>query len=542
MSTENSRSDFATQIRDQLRVVREQKWLVLLCVLATTGGAYLYAHDQHKEYRATAKVLVQQNNLATELFNPGEFGTDPLRQAATDTQLANLPAVRLAAAKSLHLRRAPDNVQASGEGDANVIAMTVEDRNPKLTARYANAYASTFIKFRAAANKRRYATVLAVVKARLKTALHSHAPKAQRTRLTDQARQLTLVSQVQTGDAQVVQTAGIPGAPFKPRLVRTLIAGAIIGLLLGILLAFLRDRLDRHVKSEEQVRELFPGVPVIGTIPTPRRGAKAMARTLESFHNLEANVGLLSPNERLRSLLVTSASPGEGKSTVAANLALALGAHGRSPVVVEADLRRPALSERLKVETDSDTGVSRILVGEATLERSLRRVIAVPSRNGKGPAVAIGPVRAFAPEPAGAAERPPARDPARRGARAQRHGHRRRPADGRVQRHAAGGPARGRRHRRGAARPLAPRRDRALQVPAREHRHPAGGRRGAGRRHHVGGLLLLLIGRGRWASPRSHRLVRDSLTGSSPPLRGPWSAWRSRWAREYCSAPTRSSH
>jgi len=397
MSTENSRSDFATQIRDLLRVVREQKWLVLLCVLATTGGAYLYAHDQHKEYRATAKVLVQQNNLATELFNPGEFGTDPLRQAATDTQLANLPAVRLAAAKSLHLRRAPDNVQASGEGDANVIAMTVEDRNPKLTARYANAYASTFIKFRAAANKRRYATVLAVVKARLKTALHSHAPKAQRTRLTDQARQLTLVSQVQTGDAQVVQTAGIPGAPFKPRLVRTLIAGAIIGLLLGILLAFLRDRLDRHVKSEEQVRELFPGVPVIGTIPTPRRGAKAMARTLESFHNLEANVGLLSPNERLRSLLVTSASPGEGKSTVAANLALALGAHGRSPVVVEADLRRPALSERLKVETDSDTGVSRILVGEATLERSLRRVIAVPSRNGKGPAVAIAGDLALVP-------------------------------------------------------------------------------------------------------------------------------------------------
>ena len=66
-------------------------------------------------------------------------------------------------------------------------------------------------------------------------------------------------------------------------------------------------------------------------------------------------------------------------------------------MVVEADLRRPALSERLKVETDSDTGVSRILVGEATLERSLRRVIAVPSRNGKGPAVAIAGDLALVP-------------------------------------------------------------------------------------------------------------------------------------------------
>ena len=138
MPTENSRSDFATQIRDQLRMLREQKWLVMLCVLATTGAAYIYAHDQRKEYRATAKVLVQQNNLTTELFNPGEPGTDPVRQAATDTQLAGLPTLQAQVAKNLKLRRPPDKVQASGEGDANVIAITVEDRAPGLTARYAN--------------------------------------------------------------------------------------------------------------------------------------------------------------------------------------------------------------------------------------------------------------------------------------------------------------------------------------------------------------------------------------------------------------------
>src|SRR4051812_986495 len=110
MPNESQRSDFATQIRDQLRVLREQKWLVLLCVLATTGAAYAYAHSQRKEYRATAKVLVQQNNLTTQLFSAGEPGTDPVRQAATDAQLARLPELQAEVARKLHVSRPPDAI------------------------------------------------------------------------------------------------------------------------------------------------------------------------------------------------------------------------------------------------------------------------------------------------------------------------------------------------------------------------------------------------------------------------------------------------
>jgi tyrosine-protein kinase len=389
MPTENQRSDFASQIRDQFRVLREQKWLVLLCVVATVGAAYAYAHQQRKEYRTTSKVLVQQSNLTTALFNPVEAGPDPVRQAATDAQLAKLPALHASVAKKLSLDRPPDGVNASGEGDANVIAITVEDRDPQLAARYANAAATEFIKFRAKANKRRYEQVLGIVKSRLKTARRTDAPASERRRLAEQARQLTLVSSLQSGDAQVVQNADVPGDPFEPKVVRTLVAGLIVGLLLGLLLAFLRDRLDRRLKSEEQVRSLFPLTPVIGSIPRSARGAKAKALTMESFHTLEANVGLLSPNGRYRSLLITSAGPGEGKSTVAANLALAIGAHGRSSIVLEADLRRPALSNKLKIEAAPETGVSRILVGDSTLDASLLRTPVEPARNGDGPRMSL---------------------------------------------------------------------------------------------------------------------------------------------------------
>jgi receptor protein-tyrosine kinase len=157
----------------------------------------------------------------------------------------------------------------------------------------------------------------------------------------------------------------------------------IFGLLLGLALAVLRDKLDRRVKNEEHIRELLPDVPIIGVIPKRRRGAKGQALVSEGFHNLQTNVGLVSPNGHARTLLITSASPGDGKSTVTANLALAMSAHGRSPIIIEADLRRPSLSAALGIEGEG--GVSRILTGDATMEGSLRRATVEPSKNGQGP-------------------------------------------------------------------------------------------------------------------------------------------------------------
>jgi receptor protein-tyrosine kinase len=209
----------------------------------------------------------------------------------------------------------------------------------------------------------------------------------ERTRLREQARQLQLLTTLQTGDAQVVQRADVPTVPFKPRRVRTLIGGLLIGLLVGLALAFLRDKLDRRLKNQDTLHELLPDVPVIGSIPRLGRGAKTRQLAEESFHNLQANVSFLTPDSRLRSVLITSAAPGEGKSTVTANLAIALAAHGGSPIVLEADLRRPALSNVLKL--DREVGVSRILAGDGTVAASVKRTPVESSRNGDGPAIVL---------------------------------------------------------------------------------------------------------------------------------------------------------
>jgi capsular exopolysaccharide synthesis family protein len=110
--------------------------------------------------------------------------------------------------------------------------------------------------------------------------------------------------------------------------------------------------------------------------------------TAEGFHTLQANLSLLAHGRPLKTLLVTSAAPGEGKSTVALNLALAMVEKGESALVIDADLRRPSLTARVKAEAPA--GVSTILSGQGTLEESVQGRTVEPSRNGSGPSIALG--------------------------------------------------------------------------------------------------------------------------------------------------------
>jgi capsular exopolysaccharide synthesis family protein len=177
--------------------------------------------------------------------------------------------------------------------------------------------------------------------------------------------------------------------------VRNVVLGVIIGLLLGLGLAFLRDRLDRRVKNEDQVKGLLPEVPLIGLVPEPRRGRASRVMTAEGYHTLQANLVLLGRDRELRTILITSAYPGEGKSTVAANLALAMIEKGQSALVIDADLRRPALSQR--VQADARVGVSKILAGQATIDTSVQERAVEPSRNGDGPSIALAGPLAIVP-------------------------------------------------------------------------------------------------------------------------------------------------
>jgi capsular exopolysaccharide synthesis family protein len=354
------------------------------CLVLTTFAAAAYTATRHKEYEATAKLLLQTENVGGTIAGTGLGAQDPNRQAATDAQLVSLPSVAARVTRQLGEPLRTAAVRTSTGSDSNLLNVTVTDRDPKRAARFANEFGRQFIGFRRDTTRERYKRALRTVQTQLAQARPKTPDFIQ---LRAQVKQLRLLVSLQTGDAQLVQQANVPRAAVRPKPVRNIALGVIFGLLLGLALAFLRDRLDRRIKNEEQLDAFFPGVPIVALVPEPRRRRASRLMTAEGYHTLQANLRLLVRDRPLQTLLITSATPGEGKSTVALNLALAANERGQTALVLDADLRRPSLTERLKA--DRRVGVASILAGEGSVATSVQERPAEASRNGKGPSIAL---------------------------------------------------------------------------------------------------------------------------------------------------------
>jgi capsular exopolysaccharide synthesis family protein len=175
----------------------------------------------------------------------------------------------------------------------------------------------------------------------------------------------------------VVDTAKLPARPSEPQVLRNIVLGLAVGLLAGGGAAVVAARLDRSVKDGDEASALV-GAPLVGTIQrdqalnkthtTDRRGD---SRTAEDYRQLRNNLRFLEVDDPPRVIMVSSAVPAEGKTTLVINLALALAEAGQRVVVVEADLRRPKVTSYLGMV--GGVGLTNVLTGTAYLEEVLQQ-------------------------------------------------------------------------------------------------------------------------------------------------------------------------
>lgn len=180
-------------------------------------------------------------------------------------------------------------------------------------------------------------------------------------------------------DARIVveQRAAVPTNPVTPNRRRNLLYGLVGGVALGLGLALVRERLDNTVKDRETL-EAITGVGLVGSIPLAGELRNSMlisfegdnSSAAESFRKLRTNLQFLNVDNPPRVIVVTSASPGEGKSTTGINIALALAEAEHNVVLVDGDLRRPSVHKRLKLA--GSVGFSTVLSGAATLPEVLQ--------------------------------------------------------------------------------------------------------------------------------------------------------------------------
>lgn len=175
----------------------------------------------------------------------------------------------------------------------------------------------------------------------------------------------------------VIETAVTPENPSSPNRPLVVLVGLLIGLLVSLALLVLRELLGAKVRTVEQTGTLVPAH-VLGSVQLPRSLEsdpiavvhEPHSETAEGFRQLRTNLRFIQNDTEHKAILVTSSISGEGKSTIAANLAAAMAASRSRVCLVEADLRRPSLAKLLDL-TDG-AGLATVLAGEAQAEDVLQ--------------------------------------------------------------------------------------------------------------------------------------------------------------------------
>jgi capsular exopolysaccharide synthesis family protein len=188
------------------------------------------------------------------------------------------------------------------------------------------------------------------------------------------------------GNSRVISEALVPELPVSPKIPLNLALGGFLGVLLGAGTALLLESMNQSLKNIEEANRLL-GFPLLGTIPqhgeknpkNPQEGRQELpllddpySPVSTSFEMLQTNLGFTVSDKKLRVILVTSATPGEGKSFVAANLALAGAYVGKRVLLVDADMRRPR--QHRVWEIHNLLGLSNILAGQTQLKNAVQEV------------------------------------------------------------------------------------------------------------------------------------------------------------------------
>ena len=196
---------------------------------------------------------------------------------------------------------------------------------------------------------------------------------------------------VQEGDAQILQRAAVPTSPASPKPKRSALIGGFAGLLLGFALALVREQLDRRLRRAQDLGDTFD-LPILANVPTSRALANRAGQGVESlpaaereaFQMLRANLRFLNTERELHSVVVTSAASGDGKTTVAMNLAMADASVGRKVLLIEADMRRPSIGNLLGLRGDGGLA-SYLAHPDAQLADVIHRVAVTQGSNGSAP-------------------------------------------------------------------------------------------------------------------------------------------------------------
>lgn len=299
------------------RLIRVHGWWIVLVTIVVTTGAWAVARTAPTEYTSAAIVVVESRVRANTTPVAPDMGTEK--------QLAQSGLVVDPAARALGLGQGEllDGLAVSVAADANVLTFSYTHAVPSAAQSRAQALAQAYVDYRNDGNG-------------------------------------------SSQHATLVTDAWLPGVPDERPVALDVGLGVVVGLTLGVATALLRDRLSDRLRGRDDLGSLI-GTPVLAAVPVQQRFGRVPPEPVllrdpsspaaEAFRYLRSRVQPLLP----ATVLVTSADAREGRTTVAANLAVALAQAGNRVILVDADLRHPGLGAAFG--TGDGPGLSDVLAG-----------------------------------------------------------------------------------------------------------------------------------------------------------------------------------
>jgi capsular exopolysaccharide synthesis family protein len=319
--------------------VLRQQWLVvaLLAVLGL-GGAAAYTYRQVPVYSAQTQLFVSVRSVDSDISQLSQGSTFTQQRVKSYSDLVTSPVIAQAVITELGLPYTPDQlsgkISATSPLDTVLLDISVVDADPNRAAAIANAVGAQFPKLIAS----------------LET------PTGQ------------VVSPVKVS---ITRRATVPAVPVSPRIPLNLALGLIVGLGLGIGAAVLRDQFNTTVSGVNDVERLTKAIP-LGVVPYDATAGKQPLVTAdqfggraEAFRTLRTNLQFADVDDPPRVITITSALPNEGKTTTACNVAITLAQSGARVILVEGDLRKPAVGKYLGISNAA--GLTNVLAGQHEL-------------------------------------------------------------------------------------------------------------------------------------------------------------------------------
>lgn len=395
-------------ISDIVKLVRRWWWVLILCPLLAAGAVYGVSSTMTPIYRATVTLLIEPSQVPGAVsYNDimvAERLTDTYSRLLTSRSVLDETIQRLGS--SINSDQLKEKISALPIRDTQLVTVAVSDPSPEQAANIANTLGQVFIDQTIAkqrtvtsASREELQRSLQDSKARIDDlsaridelerqpdadsttgqsgldVLRSQLTQEQTTYtgLLEAQQRMDLAESQASTQISIADKAVAPTSAVSPRVLLNTVLGGVLGLMAAAGLVMLLGYLDDTVKIAEDVRRLTGGV-ALGSIPKLPGTDSGLAPVVqprsaaaEAYRGVRTNLQFATVDQTVRSILVTSTRPGDGKTITVANLAATLAQGGQQVILVSADLRKPQLHKRFG-DLSNRTGLTNLLLADASTE------------------------------------------------------------------------------------------------------------------------------------------------------------------------------